>query len=170
MSQADRWRLWIRLFGGSMALGAAAMAVAVATRSAVGVVVALGSVAVGMAVLVGGKVYSLRHPGFLVPPHLQGLDPDGRRLVAQAVAGGARVATPALAGAAARHARVERMAASALLASAAVGLYLRIASLASGDASVTFDVLGAAFWLAGAASTLVRLARARRALSVNSSG
>ena len=101
-------------------------------------------------------------PGRVVPPPLQGLDAEQRRLVIEAVNAGRAAPDPALAGAVLAMARRQRTATVLFLLSAALGVYLRIDSLAAGSGSPAFDLALITFWFVTAAAAVRTLVRARR--------
>lgn len=103
MTSEERWRLWKGACAVSMVLNIGAMAVALVTRSVAGVVVVLGLSPVLMIALL---VTIPRRRA--VPPHLQGLDHDQRRLVAALATSGARAPDPVLAEAVVAQARRQR--------------------------------------------------------------
>ena len=155
MTEEQRWRWWMRSAGAVTVLVAAGMAVAGLTRSPVVLALTLGLLILLAVAAVAGRV----RPGTLVPPPLQSLDTEQRRLVTEAVKSGEPAPDPVLAPPVAAMARRQQTAMALLILSAGIGLYLRIDSLASGSGSPAFDWVVIAFWLfvaAGAVRFLVR--------------
>ncbi len=70
---------------------------ALVTNSLVGMVLALAAPPMFAVGVVAVVVPANRRFGPLVPPELQGIDPQDRRIVSAAVSGGGRVADPELA-------------------------------------------------------------------------
>lgn len=92
---------------------------------------------------------------------------DRRRLVTEAVIDGAPVADRRLAPVAVAHARNHQVAMGFYLASASIGLYLRLASLSDRPGNPVVDLLGIGFWLVTGAVAARHLVRARRAAAAN---
>jgi hypothetical protein len=169
MTEQQRWRLAVALFVGVPVVGLVLLAVALATKSPVGVLLALALPPVFAVLVIGASVRARRRSGVLVPPELQGLDPQDRRIVTAAVTGGGRVADPDLATAVVAHARRQQLAMGLLLAGGSIGVILRIAALASDrrDGWVIPDLLVIAGWLVLAVMMVSSVVRARRAIAAN---
>jgi hypothetical protein len=117
-------------------------------------------------VLIGEAVLAQRRGD--VPPHLQGLEVDQRRLVTATVNSGARCPDPRLAGAVVAHARLAQRPMAALLLSALIGAGLRASSLPSARAGERIvDVVGLLFFVFIGAMAVRNLVRARRAATLN---
>ena len=169
MSEADRWRLWIGFIVVSAIVGLAGLAVAVASLSRTAVLVDLVLTGLVVAVMLGVLWHAHRRPGLLVPPSMQGLDPDSRRLVSRAVTAGAPADRPELARAVVRQARRKESVQGLLVALWVVLLAVRGLALSAGDSGerAAFDllvILGSALALAASVPPLLR---ARRAVSAN---
>lgn len=170
MTEGQRWRLWVGFVVGSTVAGFAGASVAAIAGSRAGVFVAVGFVALSFVVVVGASAAARRRPGLLVPPHLQGIDAERRRMVAEAVRTGARVQDPQAADVAVAHARSQQTAMALYLASAAIGFYLRASSLLDHPANPLVDLLGIGFWLGTGALAVRVLVRARRAAETHAVG
>jgi hypothetical protein len=170
MTEKDRWQLWIGFIVVSVIVGLAGALVAVASLSRTGILVDLGFMAAVAVVAVVVKLRARRHPGLLVPPPLQGLDPDSRALVSRAVHTGGRADRPDLAPAVVVQARRKQLATMLLVAVGVLIVAVRAASLASGEsgAQVMIDVLLVIGSLLAVAALVPSLLRARRAMSANS--
>ena len=170
MTERQRWRLWVGFVVGSMVAGFTGASVAALAGSRAGVFAAMGFVALSFAVMVGVAVAAPRRPGLLVPPYLQGVDAEHRRLASEAVRTGARVPDGRAAAVAVAHARSQQTAMALYLASAAIGLSFRVSSLLDHPANEFVDLLGMAFWLVTGALAARALVRARRAAEANAVG
>ena len=167
MTERQRWRLWVGFIVGSMVAGFAGASGAAVAGSRPGLRIAIGFVALAFLVMVAVSLTALRRPGLLLPPHLEGVEVERRRRVSDAVRAGASVPDSRDAEVAVAHARRQQTAMAFYLASAAIGLYLRLSSLSDHPANRFVDVLGAAFWLATGAFAIGAFLRARRAAAAN---
>jgi hypothetical protein len=169
VTEQQRWRLWIGFVGGSMVAGFTGATVAAAAGSRPGVFVAMAFVALAFVAMVAVSLIARRRPGLLVPPHLQGMGVEQRRLVSESVRRGARVPDGRGAEVAVVHARHQQTAMAMLIASAAVGLSLRVASLSDHPTNWYVDLLGVGFWLLTGTFAVRFLLRARKAAEANAS-
>ena len=90
MTEEQRWRWWTRSAGAVTVLVAVGIAVAAVRRSTTLLTLTVGLLVVALVTMVAVK----SRPGALVPPALQALDAEQRRLVAEAVKAGGRRPTP----------------------------------------------------------------------------
>ncbi len=102
----------------------------------------------------------------VVPPHLQGLDDDQRRLVAALANRGARAPDPVLAEAVVAHARRQRTGHILFLVSGAIPVGLRLPELLAGDADAVETAL-ILVWLVLAGFLVRGLVRTTRAIAAN---
>jgi len=167
MNEIQRRRLWLQILIGTAAFLTLAMAVALAigTGTAVIVVLAAGPVvAVGVVALM---VYDRRRHGPMVPPSLEGLDPDERRIVAATANSGARADDPRLAPAVIAAARRQQRAMLVLVGFGLLSLVSSVGGRVAGDGLRPFDAILVAFWLVAAAFAGRYIMRARRAINAN---
>lgn len=164
MTLDERWRLWKGLVAALLVLMAGAMAVTVVKQSAAGVVVVLGLSALLVALL-----FTANFRDQVVPPYLQGLDNDQRRLVAALARSGGRAPDPVLAGAVVASARRQRTGHALFLASGAIPVGVRLSHLLAGGAGAggAFDTVVILVWLVLAVFLTRGLVRTTKAISAN---
>ncbi len=169
MTESDRWQLWVGFIVVSLIVGVCGAVVALASLSRTGLLLDLAFMALVLVVIVVVSARARRHPGLLVPPLLQGLDPESRRLVSSAVNTGGRTDRPELARAVVTGARRKELATALLLAVWAVVVCLRVMALAAGESRGTavIDVMVILGSVLAAAACVPSFLRARRAVSVN---
>ena len=168
MTEQQRWRSWTRSIGASLIAGVALTMVALALRSRALMLASIAVMALTGVTVFGVTLYARRRPDLLVPPHMQGMDPDGRRLVTTATEAGVRADDPRLAATVVAHARRQLTGMAFLILSGALPVGGRIADLTSqGTDSTPFDVLVIAFWLVAAGAIAHRILRLRRAIVAN---
>jgi hypothetical protein len=143
--------------------------VALASLSRTGLRLDLAFMVVVAVVITVVGIGARRRPGLLVPPSLQGLDPDSRVMVSRAVNTGARADRPELARAVVTQARRKQVATALFLAIWALVVLARAAALASGESggAKAIDVLVILGSLLAAAAAVPSFLRARRAMSAN---
>lgn len=168
MTERQRWRLWVGVVvGGGVAL-TIGMALALALESRTGVLAAIVFGPVFAVVIVATSLRARRRPGLLVPPYLQGLQPEQRRIVTATANRAARADDPDLRPAVVAYARNQRTAMALSLVGGALAISVRLWALASGNTSgAFFDVLMVAVWLVLAAGLARYVLRAHRAMSAN---
>jgi len=125
MNERQRDRMGLGLIVGIPILGMVVLGVALATQSRLGVMVALALPAVFAVCVLPLAIRARRRSGPIVPPELQGLDPQDRRIVAAALSGGGRVADPELARAVVAQARRQQRVTALFIVSSASGVVLR---------------------------------------------
>lgn len=169
MTVRDRWQLWVGFIVVSWMLIIAGGFVALASLSRTGLLVDAAFMALVVVVITVVSLRARRQPGLLVPPPLQGLDPDSLQLVSRAVHTGGRAERPDLAGAVVTQARRKRTSTLLLLAVWALIVCARALALAGGDsgASAAVDVLFIVGSLLAAAACVPPYRRARRAMAAN---
>jgi hypothetical protein len=169
MNEQQRWRMGTGLLVGVPVLGMLILAVALATKSLAVLLIALALPPVFAVVVITSGIRGRRRDPLLVPPELQRLDPQERRLVSAAVSEGGRIADPDLAKAVVAHARRQQTVTGLFLAGGAIGVILRISSLVSGGDGgwAVVDAVVIAGWLVLAAIMATTLVRARRAIAAN---
>ena len=104
-----------------------------------------------------------------MPPYLQGLDNDQRRLVAALASSGGRAPDPVLADAVVASARRQRTGHALFLASGAIPVGVRLSHLLAGDAGTggAFDAVIILVWLVLAGFLTRGLVRTTKAISAN---
>jgi hypothetical protein len=169
VTERDRWQLWVGFIVVSMIVGLAGLFVALASLSRIGLLVDLAFLAVVAIVIVVVSLRARRQPGMLVPPSLQGLDPDSRALVSRAVSTGRRADRPELARAVVNQARRRQTSRVLLLAAWVLIVCVRVLALAGGESgtSAAIDVMVILGSLLAAVATVPSFMRARRAMSAN---
>ena len=157
------------VYVGAAVLSLGGLAVSLATRSVAGVAIVFAFTTVFSIVWIG-EIALARRRG-VVPAHLQGLEPDQRRLVSATVNSGAPCPDPRLAAAVVAHARIQQKATVLLLLTIAIGVALRLASLPSArGAERVADVWLLVLLLIGAVWAVRTFIRARRAAVLNAGG
>lgn len=161
MTDHQRWLLWKSAVVVGMVVIAAAMTVALVTKSAAGVVVVLVLSPALMMLL----LFTVPRRK-VVPPHLQGLDDEQRRLVVALANTGTPAPDPILAEAVVAQARRQRTGHILFLVSGAIPVALRLPEMLAGDAGGV-DTAVILFWLVLAGFLIRGLVRTTKAIAAN---
>ncbi|HEX3623107.1 MAG TPA: hypothetical protein VHT97_12405 [Acidimicrobiales bacterium] len=169
MTEKDRWQLWVGFIVVSVMLGFAGALVALASLSRTGLLVDLGFMGVVLLAIVAVSLRARRRPGLLVPPSMQGLDPDSRQLVSHAVSTGGRAERPELARAVVQQARRKQTVTVLFVVVWVVVVCLRVTSVAGGEsgAGTAIDLMVILGSVLAASASVPSLLRARRAMAAN---
>jgi hypothetical protein len=169
MTEKDRWQLWVGFIVVSVIVGVTGGVVALASLSRTGLLLDLAFIVAVAVVMMVVQIGARRRPGLLVPPSLQGLDPDSRVMVSRAVHTGGRADRPELARAVVTQARRKQTATALFLAVWALVVLARVAALASGESggAKAIDGLVIVGSLLAAAASVPSFLRARRAMAAN---
>jgi hypothetical protein len=171
MSGTDRWRLMTRGFVAWVAIGVLGTAAALAARRPTAALVAAVFLGLGFSLLVPLAIAANGRPGLFVPPDMEGLDDEQRRLVNYAVRTGTYAGRPELAPAVVGEVRRTRYVSALLGFCWFITVAIRVASFRSDPALLRLlDVLLVVGVVAGTASVTRSLWRARQAESLNRVG
>jgi hypothetical protein len=161
--------MWIYVFVGATILSLGGLGVSLATRSVAGVVIVLAFSMVFGIVWIGEVALASRRGAG--PRHLQGLEPDQRRLVSATVNSGAPCPDPRLAGVVVTHARLRQRITALYLLSLVIVAAARVMSLRSARGwEQTADVVALLLILVVAVTGVRNLVRAGRAITLNAGG